>query len=159
MGLFSGNKHSSNLKSAKKMVEEAISSLKLVPEENRLQGQQEGYGWGVMKGSAEVFIFIIPGDSKKDTFHSFQVVSPVMKLPESSSSQVALYRRLLELNVEILSGVSFGMKGDTVMIVADRSTEDLNLSEVKSMILRVGYFADLYDDELVSQYGGHRYAE
>jgi len=159
VGLFSTNKHSSNLKATRKMVEEAISALSLVPEENRLQGQQEGYGWGVMKGSAEIFIFLIPGDSQKETHHSFQVVSPVMKMPESQTSQVALYRRLLELNVEILSGVSFGLKGDMVLIVADRSTQDINLSEVKSMILRVGYFADLYDDELVSQYGGHRYSD
>ena len=142
------------------MVEEVISGLSLVPAENRLQSQQpQGYGWGVMKGSAEVFIFLIPGEEKQERYHSFQVVSPVMKLPEINASKVALYRRLLELNVEVLSGVSFGIKGDTVLLVADRSTEDLNASEVRTMILRVGYFADRYDDELVSQFGGQRYSE
>lgn len=140
------------------MVEEVILELKLNPEENRLHLEGDQQGWGLMKGSAEVFIFIIPG-LVDDKYHSFQVVSPLMKLPNSPSNQAALFRKLLELNAEALSGVAFGVKGDTVVIVADRSTQDLNRSEVREMILRVGYFADLHDDELVSQFGGRRFSE
>lgn len=140
------------------MVEEVISDLGLVPEDNRLESPDDGLAWGLMKGSAEIFILVIPeGDEQQD--HAIQVVSPVLTLPESQASQMALFRRMLELNAQVLSGAAFGIKNDTVVLITDRSTKDLNPSEVKEMVLRVGHFADLYDDELVSQFGGVRHSE
>lgn len=140
------------------MVEEVICGLDLVPEENRIPTEEESLAWGLLKGSAEVFIFILPGTSEED-YHTLQVVSPVMRLPESPANQTALLRRLLELNAQVLSGAAFGVKGDTVVLVADRSTQDINSSEVRDMILRVGFFADKYDDELVRQFGGRRFSD
>jgi hypothetical protein len=156
VGLFT-SKQESNLKVTIRLVEEVITELGLKPEENRLQVPGGGLAWGLMKGSAEVFIFLVEGDP--GAYHSLQVVAPVMKMPDSPVSQMALFRRLLELNAQVISGAGFGIKEDTVMLISDRSTEDLNTSEVREMVLRVGHFADLYDDELVNQFGGARHSE
>lgn len=157
MGLF-GRKGHTSLKAACEMVEKVISDLSLNPEDNRLQTDDDSVAWGLMRGSAQVFIFVKPAD-EGDSFETIQIVAPVMKIPDSGGNVTALYQRLLELNAQELTGVAFGLKGDTVVITTDRSTEDLDRSEVKEMILRVGYFADLYDDALVNQFGGHRFSD
>ncbi len=41
----------------------------------------------------------------------------------------------------------------------DRTTRDLDRSEVVEMIERVAAYADKFDDELVDQYGGTRYTD
>jgi len=157
MRLF-GKSHEANLKSTCEMVEKVISELNLAPEENRLQTDDGSFAWGLMRGSAQVFIFLKPGEDK-DTFATIQVVAPVLKLPESTTQQTTLYRHLLELNAREIKSAAFGLKEDTIVITTDRSTEDLDRSEVKDMILRVGFFADLYDDTLVTQFGGRRFSD
>lgn len=155
MGLLS-RKTPKGLDSVAKMVEVVIRELGLDPQASRLTLKGEGQAWGLMKGSAELFIYLIPGE---DEGQSLQVVAPVIQLPEDRAVHPRLFRRLLELNALVLSGAAFGVKEDIVVLVADRSTRDLNQSEVRDMVLRVGHFADLYDDELVVQFGGRRHSD
>jgi hypothetical protein len=157
LALF-GSKQQANLRSTAKMVEEVIAELGLSPQENRLQTESGNPAWGLMKGSAQVFVFINPGTGDEN-LNSLQVVAPVIIMPEAPGSQMALFRHVLELNAREITGAAFGIKGDTVVITVDRSTVDLDRSEVKDMVLRVGYYADLYDDTLVSQFGGRRHAD
>jgi hypothetical protein len=157
MGLF-GNKQKANLKATRDMVEKVIAELGLSNEDNRLQTEDGSLAWGMMRGSAQVYIFVRPG-AEEDDYNSIQVVSPVMRIPENDSIRLMLYKHLLTLNTQEITGAGFGIKDDTVVIIADRSTEDLDHSEVKDMILRVGFFADHYDDALVTQYGGLRYSD
>jgi hypothetical protein len=157
MGLF-GKNQQANLKSSKEMVEKVITELNLSPEENRLETDDGSHAWGLMRGSAQVFIFLKPGEDK-DAFNTIQIVAPVMKLPETNQNQATICRRLLELNASEITGAAFGLKDDTVVIITDRTTEDLDRSEVKDMILRIGYFADVYDDALVTQFGGKRFSD
>jgi hypothetical protein len=145
-----------NLKQTVKMVDTVLSDLGLAPKENRLA--TETPAWGIAKGSAEVFIFINEGaDADKGNY--IQCVSPVMKLPESTTNQLALFHRILQLNAQELTGAAFGLKADTLVLTTDRSTIDLDPSEVKEMILRIGYYADVYDDELVNEFGGKRHSD
>lgn len=145
-----------NLKATVKMVESVIVDLGLSPEDNRLN--TEGPAWGLAKGSAEVFIFINPGQGD-DKGNYIQCISPVLKLPEHQANKLALFLRLLQINAEGLDGVAFGIKGDTVVLTTGRSTVDLDPSEVREMVLQIGYYADLYDDELVNEYGGKRHSD
>ena len=145
-----------NLKATVKMIETVLTELGLAPKDNRLA--TKGYAWGIAKGSAEVFIFVNPG-SGDDPGNHLRCVSPVMVFPEAPTNQLALFRRLLELNAEELSGAAFGLKGDTLVITTERSTVDLDASEVQAMILLVGYYADHYDDLLVTEFGGKRHAD
>jgi hypothetical protein len=157
MKLF-GSKQEANLKSTREMVERVISELGLAPAENRLHTDDGSPAWGLMRGSAQVFIFVRPG-AEDESYNSIQVISPLMKVPEATQARLSLFQRLLELNAQEIAGAAFGIKDETVVIITDRSTQDLDRSEVKDMILRVGYFADTFDDALVTQFGGLRYSD
>lgn len=146
------------MKATREMVERVITEIGLIPDDNKLETDDGSVAWGLMRGSAQVFIFIRPGDNEQE-FNSIQIVAPILKVPEARSNQSVLFEKLLELNASEITGAAFGLKEGTVVILTDRSTEDLDRSEVKDMILRIGYFADHFDDALVSQYGGIRYSD
>ncbi len=54
---------------------------------------------------------------------------------------------------------AFAVRQDRVIITADRTTRDLDRSEVVEMIERVAAYADKFDDELVEEFGGTRYTD
>ncbi len=157
MALFS-NKLESNYRSSIKMVETVIQELGIPLNETRIGDadappDSEHIGWVVMKGSAEVYVFLYRGEE-----HNYiHVYSPVMSLPERNLLQ--LFRRLLDLNGVGQMGVAFGLKGDHVVLSIYRSTTDLDKSEVREMIINVGEHADYYDDILVNEFGGRRYCD
>ena len=156
MALFS-NKQESNYRACVKMVETVIAELGISVDETRIGSSQdskgEHNGWVIMKGSAEVYVFIYRGEN--DNF--IHVYSPVMTLPERNLLQ--LFRRLLDLNGVGQMGVAFGLKGDNVVLSVYRSTTDLDKSEVREMIISVGEHADYYDDILVNEFGGRRHCD
>jgi len=158
MALFS-NKQESNYRASVKMVEAVFLELGIPVQETRIgeedaqAGAKETLGWVVMKGSAQVYVFLY--HSEKDNF--IHVYSPVMSMPERNLLQ--LFRRLLDLNGVGQMGVAFGLKGDNVVLSIYRSTTDLDRSEVREMIINVGEHADYYDDILVNEFGGRRYCD
>jgi len=153
MTLF-GEKREANLKATQKLIESVIRDLGLDPDGSRLEGTESGrLAWGVRCGSAAVYVFLSVGD--KENF--IEVLAPVMKIPEQNI--LPLYRRLLELNCEELSGAAFGVKGEDVVLTIDRSTTDIDRTEVQSMITVIGEYADQYDDELVGEFGGLRHSD
>ena len=154
MALF-GNRREANLRSAVKMVETVIRELGLDPNEVRVQWPGIRYAWGLMKGSAEVHIAL----RETDTDNYLRVWALLATLPPDPGAQARLFRRLLEENANALSGAAFGLSQGNVVIVSERTTLDLDLSEVRDMVRRVGYYADYYDDLLVTEYGGQRYCD
>mgnify|MGYP000303249158 CR=1 FL=1 len=48
------------------MVEEVINELGLSPQESRLQTESGNPAWGLMKGSAQVFVFVNPGTGDEE---------------------------------------------------------------------------------------------
>lgn len=158
MSLFSGKGQEANLRSTVKMVEEVIAELGLEPSANRIETDTGGPAWALMKGSAQVFVFINPSAADEE-WHGLQVVSPVVALPEVPAKRAALLRHLLELNARGLGGAAFGLKGETVILCADRSTRGLSRSEVRELILRLGHYADLHDDALATQFGATRHSD
>jgi hypothetical protein len=156
MALFS-NKHESNFKSCQKMIETVIDELGIPVDESRIGATAEPggehSGWVVMKGSAEVYVFLYKGEN--DNY--IHVYSPVLSIPERNLLQ--LFRKLLDLNGVGQMGVAFGLKGDNVVLSVYRSTTDLDRSEVREMIINVGEHADYYDDVLVTEFGGRRYCD
>jgi hypothetical protein len=65
----------------------------------------------------------------------------------------ALFSHLLELNAG-LAGAAFATDGDHVLVVCERSTLDLDRSEVQDLIVHVTTTADDHDDALVARFGG-----
>jgi hypothetical protein len=154
MALF-GNKQEANLRSCIKMVENVIIALGLNPEENKIKTSGDRMAYGLMKGSAEVYVSL----KQEEDGNYIRVFAPVMTLPQEPANQISLYRHLLTLNAGTLVGAAFGLNGDHVVLVAERNTLDLDQSEVEDMINRVGHYADYYDDALVNQFGGQRYSD
>jgi hypothetical protein len=156
MSLF-GNKQEANMRSCIKMVESVIVNLGLDPKETVISQPPSDVtmAWGLMKGSAEVYVSL-----KQDQEENYiRVSAPVMTLPEDESNQLRLFRHLLALNAGTVIGAAFGTTKNRVIMVAERSTVDLDLSEVQDLINRVGHYADYYDDALVNEFGGLRHSD
>lgn len=131
--------------------------LGLDPNTLRVKTGDGSLCWGLMKGSAEVFIVIRPKADQSG--HVIRVTAPVIEVPADDASRLDLFERLLRDNAENLTAAAFGLRDDTILLTADRSIDDLDASEVREMLLRVGFYADLYDDALAAHYGTRRYTD
>ena len=150
MVLFS-NKQEANLRVCIQMVEDAITALGHVPDDSRIDGVDDLPAWKVHKGTADVYVQLgINGES-----NVLRVTAPVLHLAAGVDAP-RLFRRLLELNATKVAGAAFGLRDDHVVLVAERTTVDLDPSEVVDIIKRVEDFADHYDDVLVTEFGGRR---
>ena len=155
MGLF-GESTQSNFRRAQKLIEDVLSALGVSTEKNRLETKDGSTAWGLLRGSAEVMVFLNPArDDKEDNF--LRIVSPIVRLP--SENLLPLYRRLLEHNAKDLYGVAFGVVNEDIVLVAERGTRDLDRSEVEDMLRNIGAAADHYDDMLVKEFGGRKFSE
>lgn len=150
MVLFS-NKQEANLRVCIQMVEDAISALGHKPDDSRIDGVDDLPAWRVQKGTAHVYVQLgIAGES-----NVLRVTAPVLKMG-GDVDHLKLYQRLLELNGSKVAGAAFALRDEHVVIVAERTTVDLDPSEVVDIIRRVEDFADHYDDVLVGEFGGRR---
>ncbi len=150
MALFS-NKQESNLRSCIQMVEDVIKTLGHDPDESRIETHDDMPAWRVQKGSAFVTV-IIHSDGKGDE-NQLQVSAAVVRL-DTSVDRPRLFQRLLELNASSIKGAAFGLRDSEVVLVSERSTLDLDLSEVEDLVKKIEEYADHYDDALVAEFGG-----
>jgi hypothetical protein len=150
MVLFS-NKQEANLRVCIQMVEDAIAALGHAPDDSRIDSAGELPAWKVHKGTADVYVQL--GREMTGAENVLRVTAPVMHLAAGVDAPT-LFRRLLELNASKVAGAAFGLRGDHVVLVAERTTVDLDPSEVLDIIKRVEDFADHYDEVLVSEFGG-----
>jgi hypothetical protein len=145
MALFE-NQQEANLRSCVSMVEQTIASLGHRPDDSRLGS----YTWRVRKGSALVTIAILLGEHGENRL---QVSSDVIKL-DGRADKAHLFERLLELNFQSIKGAAFALRDNTIVLLSERTTIDLDLSEVGDLVTRIQEYADRFDDELVAEFGG-----
>jgi len=148
LGLFE-NDRQTNLESTVAMIEDVLVELGHFINECRTEPAGARLGWRLKSGSAYVTLTLVD----RDDFTHLRAAATVMNV-SSEVDQAALYRRLLELNESELCGVGFALKRDQVCIVAERSTLDLDRSEVRSLVRILQDSADKYDDALVAEFGG-----
>jgi hypothetical protein len=141
-----------DLGKAKKTVEKAIAKLGLDPAQSAIGAAAGGAAWHLTRGSADVMVALNPGG--EGIPGRLRLVAPVVRV--DFDAKPALLMRLLELNATELPGIAFGVLGNKVVLVAERSVIDLDLAEVEELLRVIGHFADKYDDELVRQFGGAR---
>lgn len=136
------------------LIKRFIEGLGLDPERARVDVPGENnYGWSLMRGSAPMVVFVrAPRDT--ETTPMLRVVSPIVKI--DALTEVALCRRLLELNGRGLGPCAFGLLDDRVAVIAERRTTDLEPDELSHLIKHVGTIGDHYDDVLVAEFGGAR---
>jgi hypothetical protein len=143
------NKQESNLRSCIRMVEDVIEELGHVPDAARLETGTELPAWRVQKGGAHVYIVFIG----RDKTNFIRVAAPVLQL-EGTVDRGPLFRRLLELNESQILGAAFALKGDGVVLTVERSTVDLDKSEVLDMVSHIEDYAEGYSARLVEEFGG-----
>ncbi|MCY4019341.1 MAG: YbjN domain-containing protein [Chloroflexi bacterium] len=112
---------------------------------------ESGYGWNFLRGSALIEVYLSPEERGY-----LQVLAPIMHLPPSNL--LALYRRLLELNLE-LTNAALGLHEDVVYLYHERLLEGLDASEADVIIRRLARIADELDDALVEEFGGRLYGQ
>ena len=104
--------------------------------------------WKCPKGSAVVRITLVD----RDDFPHLRVASAVFRHPPGVD-KATLYQDLLVRNAN-LCGAAFAIEGNQVMLLSERSTLDLDRSELAEMLSRVQSYADAFDDVLVAEFGG-----
>jgi len=148
MTLFS-EQAKSDVERAVSLVEETIRKLGIDPGASR--SEKEGHvAFALRRGSARILI-AVHAPRGELVEGRIRVVSPCVVLP-SKDAEAPILRFLLEANASELVGAAFAVSGDEVVVVAERTVKDLDLSEVDTMIRNVGRVADRYDDELSTKF-------
>lgn len=140
------NQRETNLASTVSLVEQALTELGHAISKLDVPGATQA--WRITKGSATTRVTIVPHNA----FPHLRVSAIVMTLDERVD-RGALFAHLLERNAH-LCGAAFATDGDQVLLVSERSTLDLDHSEVLDILERVSTYADEHDDALVAQFGG-----
>jgi hypothetical protein len=146
MSLFA-NQREANAASTIALVEQALTQLGHAPSQSRIDPATR-HAWRIVTGSATTQVSVVQNGS----FPHLRVQAVVMTL-DGAVDRGALFAHLLELNAR-LCGAAFATEGDRVLLVSERSTLDLDLSEVLEAIERVTHTADQHDDALVARFGG-----
>jgi hypothetical protein len=146
-GLFA-NQRESNLTSTIALVEDVLRELGHDPATARQDKTSALHEWRVRKGSAMTQVSLV----NRTEFPHLRVCSIVLTM-DGKVDRSALCSALLELNAS-LCGAAFATDGDRVLLLSERSTLDLDRSEVRELIKRVTTYADNHDDVLVARFGG-----
>ncbi len=142
------NQRESNLASTVALVEAVLGELGHDAAGSRVADPDALHAWQVRKGSALTRVLLV----SRTEFTHLRVCSTVMTV-DGKVDRGALHAHLLELNGG-LCGTAFATEGKNVLLVAERSTLDLDRSEVRELIKRVTTYADDHDDALVARFGG-----
>lgn len=134
-----------------KTVETILAKLKVDPAQAKLK-TVEGYGWSFRRGSAIIEIYVTEHEGQG----YFQVLAPILHLPTIGLLQ--LYRHLLELNLQ-MTAASLGVYHDVVYVFSERLITGLDFNEANSIITLVAGYADTFDNQLVTEFGGRLYGQ
>ncbi|MBD3639250.1 MAG: YbjN domain-containing protein [Crocinitomicaceae bacterium] len=134
----------SNIQTYYDMVESCIRQLGVDPATCR--GDRPG-AWSLVRGSAKVYIDCWHIESQGRPY--FQVMSPVMKVPEQNKE--TFFYDLLSFNDKLFS-CAFSIYNEWAWIKMIRECDGLDASETLAIIQRVGAYADQYDDLLKQHY-------
>jgi len=140
------NQRETNLVSTNALVEEVLRELG--HKSDRIKDPGALHAWQIEKGSAVIRVALI----HRAEFTHLRVSAIVMTL-DAKVDRTALFGHLLDLNLT-LCGAAFAIDGDRVVLVGERSTLDLDRSELSEAIQRITMYADEHDDVLVARFGG-----
>ncbi len=160
MSMFGSSDAQSDFARAVKLFETVIGGFGLDPQKCRIQTNDGSTAYSLLRGSAEVLIFLNP-TQQANRPNFVRMVSPLWRLPPDN--HLNIFRRLLELNARDLYGTAFGLMGkDNVLdavLVTERPTTDMDRGEVEEMLGNIGAAGDFFDDKLVSEFGGTRLSD
>jgi hypothetical protein len=143
-----GNHRAVNLASTIAMVEDLLIERGYFLNDCRADLPGTLRSWKCPKGSAVVRITLVD----RDDFPHLRIASAVFRHPPGVD-KATLYQDLLQRNAN-LCGAAFAIDGNQVMLLSERSTLDLDRSELADIFTRVITIADDVDDVLVAAFGG-----
>ncbi len=133
-----------NLEPLFKIVENAISDVGVDPKPCR---RGEPGQWNMRKGSARIWLDLWYIEEEGRAY--FQVMSPVVPVPMKRREE--FFEEILTVT-DRLFGVAFTLYDGWAWIKSIREVDDMSKSEAKAMIIRVGNYADHYDNLLIDKY-------
>ena len=150
-GSYNNDPNTPSLEQYANALESILAQMGLNPTEVRLN-TDDGYGWSFRRGSAVIEIYV----AAQNGVGYLQVLSPILHLPENAI--LPLYRRLLELNLQLTSA-ALGVYGDVVYVFSERPLAGLDVNEANEIVSRVAAYADDLDNALVEEFGGRLYMQ
>jgi hypothetical protein len=154
MGIFRSKKKADEpitLKACAAMIEEVLKTVGLNPNDQRMQNQNSP-GWFVQRGSAMIYIFLIPDEKTP----SVRFVSPILFLPEDFITP--FYRRCLEINMELMN-CALGVTNDKIALVSERPFTNLDVDQIVYLLHYISAVADDIDDKLAKEFKAAMYAQ
>ena len=142
------NQREANLSSTLLLVEAALAELGHPAPASRVKDATALHAWQIPKGSSVTRVTLL----HRAEFTHIRVCAIVMTV-DAKVDRPALHEHLLQLN-GALCGAGFATEGDQVLLLGERSTLDLDRSEILELIRRVTTYADDHDDVLVARFGG-----
>lgn len=142
------NQREASVASTVALVEQALRELGHATAVRRPADPGAPPSWQIATGSATAQVAVVD----RNAFPHLRVSAVVMTL-DAAVDRAALFAHLLALNAG-LCGAAFATEDDRVMVVSERSTLDLDHSEVVDAISRVTTCADEHDRALVARFGG-----
>lgn len=140
-----------NLHQQAAAVERILAQLGISVEQARMP-VENGYGWTFQRGSAVIEVYIAQVGGRE----YFQVLAPLIHLP--TSGLLALYRRLLELNLQ-LTNAALGVHQDVIFLFIERPLVGLDAEEANFIITQIAEYADELDNQLLNEFGGRLYSQ
>lgn len=147
-GQLFDNHRDVNLASTTTMIEDLLIERGYFLNDCRADDAGALRSWKVPTGSAIARISLL----ERPDFPHLRVSAAVFRHPPGVD-RVSLYQDLLERNAS-LCGAAFAVVGYQVVLVAERSTLDLDRSELADLVTRIQTYADDFDDVLVAEFGG-----
>ena len=138
------NQRETNLASTVALVDEVLAGRGHV---ERLEDPAALHAWKIGTGARLALLH-------RSEFTHIRVEAIVMTL-DAQVDRTKLFGELLDLNAQ-LTGAAFATAHDRVLLVSERSTLDLDRSEVTELIAHVLEYADHYAPVLVTRHGGAR---
>lgn len=143
---------------AVKLVEQTVQALGIEPKQCRVQVPGSADAFSLRRGSASMLVTLQHGQ-RADDEGTIRIVAPVVMLPTDAAKEHAMLRKLLQINAKDLAGTAFALVENQVVVVSERSVQDLDASEVDQLIRSVGRVADRFDDALAAEFGVQRVAD
>ncbi len=143
------NEREANLESTVAMVEDVLIEFGHFVNECRRERTGSAQAWTIRKGSASIDIDLVEHPKS----YRLRVSATVMTIDEDVNRE-RLFSRLLALNAVEITGAAFALQDPEVLLLSERTTLDLDRSELAELVDTVRTFADDYDDKLVEEFGG-----
>jgi len=136
-----------NLNEASVLVENSIKGLNIDPVAARKEKPGQ---WNITVKDAPVWIDVFNFASKPEKYY-LQVMSPLFAVPEKSIEAMCI--DLLEINFDLYN-CAMCKKGNWFYVLSLREADDLNQSEMDTIIDKVAFYSSDYYSKLTFKYKG-----